>query len=133
MSFDYKNVPTGFYTTAQIVKCAEACFPDAYDALIDHHQLSWEDIKISGVSPKGLFIGYITVFGSAHKVVAGVSSDGAVQFFMDDGPIAARNHWALFQLNKNGRILRRILGARVFSSFKPYCSSTWCRRVSSME
>jgi hypothetical protein len=100
MSFDYTNAPTGSYATATIVEIAEHFFLGEYDALIDHSQLVWQDLNVAGVTKEGLFISYITTTtGRIVKVLAGLTSDGAIRFCMDDTPIDSRLHGRLFRLS----------------------------------
>lgn len=85
------NAPPGYYTSLAITDVVETHFPDAYNALLDPSELAWEAVSIPGYYKFVLFLGYINLAGSIHKVLAGMAvSDDDVKFFTRSGLALSR-------------------------------------------
>jgi hypothetical protein len=86
MSIEFKNAPTGYYTTFHIISIAQMQMPEEYDALLDPSELVWEDVSVAGFYDKALFVGYINIAPAGIcKVLACMTSDGAIQFYTRGG------------------------------------------------
>jgi hypothetical protein len=114
------TAPPGYYNSLSLTNLASAHFPDARNALLAPSELAWETVGFTGYLSSALFVGYINLAGSQHKVLACMSAaHGGIKFVTKSGLSFSRVHRGKLSLIAPWSFV----GER--SVFRAYNSSIW--------
>jgi hypothetical protein len=107
---------SGYYTSLALTNIASAHFPAAYNTLLSPSELGWEPVIFSAYYQSALFVDYINLAGSQHRMLTYMAvADGAVSFFTRGGsllPRADRGRLALVAPDRSSLLVRSASRAR---------------------